>query len=103
MGKLKRKDSTWPTLCPILRIFHGINSFLKVIFRMTIPYLWGHGADLFQNGSFSPIIFKNIILLTSLLNALITPGHRVLVGRLRSVKAELDESNKGGDTGQQHS
>lgn len=24
---------------------------------MTIPYLWGHGADPFQNGSFSPLKF----------------------------------------------
>ena len=36
-------------------------------------------------------------------NALITSGHGVLVGRLRSVKAEVDESNKGGDAGLQHS
>ena len=72
---------------------------------MTIPYLWGHGADPFQNGSFSPIIFKNLILLTLFFffNALITSGHGVLVGRLRSVKAEVDESNKGGDAGLQHS
>ena len=70
---------------------------------MSIPYLWAHGADPFQNGSFSPIIFKNLILLTFFFfNALITSGHGVLVGRLRSVKA-LDESNKGGDAGQQHS
>lgn len=81
---------------------------------MTIPYLWGHGADPFQNGSFSPLIFKNLILLTTppprfsvlfffFFNALITSGHGILVGRLRSVKAELDESNKGGDAGPQHS
>ena len=71
---------------------------------MTIPYLWGHGADPFQNGSFSPIIFKNLIMLTLFFfNALITSGHGVLVGRLRSVKAEVDESNKGGDAGLQHS
>ena len=72
---------------------------------MTIPYLWGNGADPFQNGTFSPIIFKNFILLTLFFffNALITSGHGVLVGRLRSVKAEVDESNKGGDAGLQHS
>ena len=59
----------------------------------------------FLYGSFSPIIFKNLILLTLFFffNALITSGHGVLVGRLRSVKAEVDESNKGGDAGLQHS